>query len=137
MSVSADVRVLNPAQVRALAALLEDGSPKRAAAAAGVNERTVRRWCESEPFRAEYQRRARLLADDARVDLLAASAQAVATLRAGMASGSAATRVRAARAVLELAARLTDDDLTARLAELERRVAERWTDGTSRLGWTG
>lgn len=58
------------------------------------------------------------------------------TRRDGLASGSAATRVRAARAVLELAARLTDDDLAARLAELERR-AERWTEGPSRIGWTG
>lgn len=39
---------------------------------------------------------------------------------------------QAARSVLELAARLADEDLTARLIELERR-AERWTDGTSGL----
>lgn len=134
---STDVQPLNLRQERALSSLLLDGSPSRAGAAAGVSERSVRRWLDSEPFRAEYQRRARSLAADAGVDLLAASAQAVATLRAGMASGSAATRVRAARCVLELASRLADDDLADRLAELERRVVEQWTDGPSRLGWTG
>jgi hypothetical protein len=137
VSVSADVRPLNPAQVRALSSLLENGSPKRAGTSAGVSERTVRRWSESEAFRAEYRRRAQSLADDAHVDLLAASAQAVQCLRAAMTNGTPATKVRAARAVLELAARLSDEDLAVRLAELERREAQRWTEGTSRLVSTG
>lgn len=60
------------------------------------------------------------------------------TLRDGLASGSAATRVRAARAVLELVgSAVAGYDLAAGLAELERPVAERWTDRPSRIGWTG
>lgn len=133
---SANVRPLNSQQERALVALLSHGSPSRAAVAAGCSERTVRRWCASEAFRNEYRCRARQLSADAGIDLLAASAQAVATLRTAMASGSPATRVRAARSVLELASKLQDDDLADRLAELERRAGQ-WTDGPSQLGWTG
>lgn len=133
---STDVHPLSFRQQQAVSSLLEDGSPKRAATAARVNERTVRRWQSTEVFRGEYRRRARALSDDAAVGLLAASSEAVRTLRTAMVSGSPATRVRAARAVLELASKLQDDDLADRLAELERRAGQ-WTDGPSQLGWTG
>lgn len=136
---SADARPLSPAQDRALTSLLLHGSPKRAAEAAAVNERTVRRWLVSEEFAAEHRRRARQLAREAATDLLAAQRQAVATLREGMDTGSPATKVRAARAVLELAARLWDDDVDQRLSELERKAME-WHTATgngARLASTG
>lgn len=133
---SADVRDLSSTQERALANLLLSGSPKRAAVIAGVNERTVRRWLDSETFAAEYRRRSRAIAREAATDLLAAQRQAVLTLREGMASGSHATRVRAARAVMELAARLLDDDMDQRLVDLERRAAN-WEREATHLGLTG
>jgi threonine synthase len=116
-----------------MSGLLEHGSPTRAAFSAGVSERTVRRWLALEVFGAEYRRRSRTLADEAHSDLLAAQRQAVAALREGMSSGSPATRVRAARAVLELAARLTDEDTERRIRELERRATS-WPHATTALG---
>lgn len=131
----AAARNLNPAQAHAITSLLRHGSPKRAAADAGVNERTVRRWLDIEPFREEYRRRSRLMSQEAATDLLAAQRQAVATLREGMTSGSPATRVRAARAVMELASRWIDDDVEQRITDLELRAAE-WHGGTLRLAST-
>ncbi|WP_299051864.1 hypothetical protein [uncultured Nocardioides sp.] len=111
----------------ALASLLLDGSTPNAAQAASVTERTVRRWLADDDFRALYRARARAAAESATSDLLSAQREAVQALREGMRSGSPATRVRAARAVLEVAQRVTADEIDQRLTDLERR-ASGWTD---------
>ena len=80
----------------ALRSLLSDGSTSKAATAAGVNPSTVRRWLAAPRFRDEHRCRARLLADEALTDLLAAQKAAVATLRESLTAGTAATKVRAA-----------------------------------------
>ncbi len=94
-------------QEAALRSLLSDGSTSKAATAAGVNPSTVRRWLADPRFRDEHRRRARLLADEALSDLLAAQKAAIATLREALKAGTAATKVRAARALLDLGARAT------------------------------
>lgn len=130
---SANVRSISLVQERAINGLLAHGSPTRASKEAGVNERTIRRWLDSEPFMTEYKRRSRLKSKEAAIDLLAAQREAVSTLREGMASGSPATRVRAARTVLEMASRWIDDDLELRITDLERRASELWQGDTKRL----
>jgi len=97
-------------QEAALRSLLADGSTRKAATAAGVNPSTVRRWLADPRFRDEHRCRARLLADEALSDLLAAQKAAVATLREALTAGTAATKVRAARALLDLGARETHID---------------------------
>ncbi len=121
---SGDVQSLNLRQERALSSLLLDGSPSRAAAVDAVSERTVRRWLDTAVFAAEFRRRAGRVADAAATDLMAAQQEAVQSLRDALASGSAATRVRAGRALLELGAALIAEDLDQRLTDLERRTDE-------------
>jgi len=64
--------------------------------------------------------------------LLGAQLAAVAALHSALRTGSAATRVRAARALLELGLRVHDDDAQQRLDDIERRIAE-WDEFTPRL----
>lgn len=123
---TADDRPLDPRRARALADLLAGTTREDAAATAGVSPRTLRRW-QTEPFfAAEYRKRAREIASTAHADLLAATGEAVQALRVAMADGSPATRVRAARSVLEVALRISEDDFEQRLTALEGREANQW-----------
>lgn len=112
-------------QGRAVVALLTCRTIAEAATAAGVGEKTLRRWLAAEPFASEYRAAARESAREATSALLAAQREAVQVLRACMQDGTSATRVRAARAVLELGVRVAADDLDERLADLEEEV-RRW-----------
>lgn len=88
-------------------------------------------------FGDEYRRRARAVSVRAASALLAAQETAVRTLLACMGDESSpATRVRAARAVLEIAHRISADDLDLRLTELEGRMTE-WHATAPRLASTG
>lgn len=123
---SSHVRLANlsPAQQRAVLVLVATGSTSEAATAAGVTDRSVRRWLASDDFRAAYRAASRTAAGEALSRLLSAQSRAVQTLLDCLTAPSHATRVRAARALLEIGARAIDDDLDERLDELEREVAK-------------
>lgn len=127
-----DVRLLNPAQERALAVLLAGEGTVKAAEAAGVSERTVRRWVAADDFSTVYRERARALAAQASSALLASTSRAVEALTEALSTGSPATRVRAATALLTVAAKVLDDDVEQRLTELERRAEASWDATTGR-----
>lgn len=132
--------ILSPEEHRVLAALVTEPTRARAARAAGLSERTLRRWLADRPgFAAEYRRQARSAAEVAVSGLLAAQGVALAALVGVLEdpAASAASRVRAARAVLEVGARYADRDMEDRLDELEREV-QRWADGHATFGngWT-
>lgn len=114
---------LSPAQISGVMALVGSGSVKEAARAARVDERTVRRWLDRPAFRAEYRAAAREAAADGVSALLAAQRHAVAALVSGLDAESPATRVRAARALLEIGRHALDDDADERLTLLEEEVA--------------
>lgn len=87
----------------------------------------MRRWLASEPFAAAYRDAARESAREATSSLLAAQREAVDVLRACLRDGTPATRVRAARALLELGVRVAGEDLDERLRLLEEEV-RRWDE---------
>lgn len=126
---SANVRPVNltPAQETAVLVLVATGSTSEAATAAGVTDRSVRRWLSSDDFRAAYRAASRTAAGEALSRLLSAQNRAVETLVGCLTAQSPATRVRAARALLEVGARAVDDDLDQRIDELEQEVAA-WRD---------
>lgn len=101
------------------------GSYATAARAGRCSERTLRRWRAVPEFRAAVTDASRASAADARDVLTALQMQAARTLRRAMADDNANVRVRAARAVLETAARLAEHDVWERLEELEKRLQER------------
>ena len=121
---------LSPRQEAACLALLAGSDTTAAARVAGVSERTMRRWVASMPFREALRAEARSQAQQARAYLLGAQRAAVATLRQCLHAESAATRTRAARAILELGVKHTEIDHEDRLADLERRMHE-WQHGTA------
>lgn len=118
---------LSRIQARAIPALLSSRTIAEAATAAGVGEKTLRRWLASEPFASVYRQAARESAREAVSTLLAAQREAVQTLRECLQAESPATRVRAARALLELGVRVGVDDMDDRIRQLEEEV-NRWTE---------
>jgi hypothetical protein len=115
---------------RAVLALLEHASVQKAAAAVNISDVTLWRWMQQE----EFQRRLRTARRQAYAQsigrLQQSSAVAVNTLLRVMTDSSApaASRVRAARAVLKHAAWAIEiEDLNWRVTDLER-AAEKSTD---------
>lgn len=135
---SADDRAENlpPRQEAALRCFLAGGTASAAATASGVSERTVRRWLASGVLQQPLREAARQVANEATTALLAAQGEAVATLRAALGSGLPAVRVRAAVALLELGRTASDDDLEARITDIEARQAL-WTRSETETepGW--
>ncbi|MDB5297928.1 MAG: phage protein [Phycisphaerales bacterium] len=117
---------LTPRQGRAVEALLREPSLTRAAAAAGVNERTLRRWAATPEFRAAVLR-ARRDAFGQAVGLTQRYAPvAVATLVRVMndPGAGAGAKVTAASVLLRFGRDGVElDDLAARVEELERTAA--------------
>ncbi len=115
---------LTPQESAAIAALLVSRTVQDAAAAAGISERTLRRWLTSrEHFRTALRReqRATMAAVTARLQQVAL--KAVDTLEDVMEDGEAshASKVTAARALLELAQERIDmDEVAQRLEAIER-----------------
>lgn len=136
VSVDARSAVITPPQLLAMRVLVVSGSIVDAASAAGVHERTVRRWLQTPEFSAGYRAAARDAASEAMSALLAAQREAVAALVTSLQSPVPAIRVRAARALLDLGRHAADDDLDHRLRELESEVA-RWLDGTTDSTFVG
>ncbi len=110
---------LRPRQHRAVEALLREPTIARAAGAAQVSERTLRRWLQREDFRAAYERVCREALRAALAGLQAAAGEAVQALREVMGDADArpAERVSAARVALDFALR------GAELLDFEERIA--------------
>ena len=114
-------------QLVALDALLAGKSVSGAAHAAGVSERTVRRWKTTPTFYAEQRRRVEELLDDTarRLSLVAANAPLVVASLMADAKTTGGVRLAAARLSLEENRRHYELQIfAARLDEVERRLAE-------------
>ena len=112
---------------RAIEALLAGASRSAAAAAAGVSERTLRRWSHEETFQAALRQAQGRAFDAALGELRGSALDGVRVLRevATDATAPHAARVTAARALLEEARRAVElDDLEARIVTLERSLGE-------------
>jgi hypothetical protein len=110
---------LSPKQARAIEALLVEHDQTAAAAASGINRRTLSRWLATPEFRESYQRASAALLWGTVARLRSASADALATLRTALQSDSDSVKVRAAVALLELAVKADNDILAMRIARLE------------------
>lgn len=118
---------LTAKQSKALVGLLTLDTIKAAAEAAGVDETTVIRWMKDDPFRTAYRDARREIVNHAVVRLQGACSVAVNTLRSIAADEDkpAASRVTAARAILDASQRAVEiDDLGARVEALETVLKE-------------
>ncbi|MBI4491729.1 MAG: hypothetical protein HY690_02935 [Chloroflexi bacterium] len=111
----------------ALVVALSGGQTLQSAAKqAGVSERTVRRRLADPAFRSQLAAAQAATLASAVAALGAASGEAVTALRGLLASGPPATRLGAAKAILELGVRLREsENLERRVAELEAGAAQR------------
>jgi hypothetical protein len=113
-------------QEAVIAALLQQPTVGDAARAAGVGEKTVRRWLQDETFLRAYRAARRGIVDSALLRLQQCTASAVLALHRNLTSAPPAVQVQAAKIILEHAVRaLETGDLLTRLEALERQVAER------------
>jgi len=113
------------AQAVAVAGLAAGLTMTEVARQAGVSDRTIRRWLKRDAFRRRVE--------DARTELITgtvgkladSAGEAVATLRQLLREGNPpATRLGAARAILEMASRYREsEELERRLTVLEEAVA--------------
>ena len=111
----------------AIASLLTAPRIADAAAAVGVSESTIDRWLAEPEFRAAYRAAQRQALQQAIGALQAAAGVAVTVLRAAMLdqSATAASRVAAARVVLEFSFRGAEmADLEERLEVVESQIAQ-------------
>ena len=114
---------LTAKQALAIDALLSGQSAAGAAAVAGVNDRTLRRWRAMPHFHTELQARAGEALDDATRHLTAVMAGAPSVIDAVMTDEAAppAVRIAAARIAIESGLKLIEiRDLLARIEALER-----------------
>ena len=116
---------LTPKQHKTIAALLSEPTIEKAAAKVGVGERTLHTWLHEPAFAAAYRAARREAVSQAVARLQQVSTHAVTVLVNVMANTSTppATRVAAAKTVLEMAIKAVElEDLAARLDALEQRM---------------
>jgi transposase-like protein len=109
-------------QEAAIAALLSQRTVEDAARVAGIGARTLFRWLELREFREAYLQARRQAFGQASARLQQATGAAVSVLLTLMldANAPAASRVRAAHSVLDLAAKALElEDIELRLRHLE------------------
>jgi hypothetical protein len=109
-------------------ALLSDPGLTGAAKAAGVGKATLWRWMQQPAFREAYRHARREAVEQARARLQQASGEAVEALRDVMNDEDAphASRVSAARTVLDMAMQATnEEEIERRLAALEARATRK------------
>jgi hypothetical protein len=117
---------LSRKQEQAIAALLAQPTIEAAARAANVAERTLKGWLVLPEFAAAYARARREVLERTVARLLKATGKAVDTLEVNLVAERPSDQIRAAVAILEHAGRGVELlDLAERLAEVERRLAER------------
>lgn len=116
---------LTPRQERAILALLEHTTMKKAAAAANVSETTLWRWLQESEFQSAYTKARRETVKHAIARLQQNAAAAVDTLREVMTKETAPdfARVSAAKAILDYSLKAVElEDLADRIAMLESKV---------------
>jgi hypothetical protein len=124
---------LSRLQEQAVAALLAWPTIAQAAQHVGVAESTLTRWLKRPTFKAAYAEARRSAFEAAADSLVAASGEAVQTLRDLLTDEKAGIRLRAAQTILELSARALETmDIEARLSELEERVSQS-TNGSHQM----
>ena len=118
-------RTLTAKQEKAITALLAQPTIEAAATAVGVNPATIYRWLAEPTFEAAYRAARREAVGQAIARLQQVSTHAVTVLVSVMANTSTppATRVAAAKTVLETAIKAVElEDLAARLDALEHQM---------------
>src|SRR6266496_3274454 len=111
---------LTPKQHKAVAALMSTPTISAAAAAVGVNERTIYTWLDDLAFSTAYRAARREAVQQATARLQQASSKAVDTLVLLLDSSRPSIQLGAASKILDLAAAAVDrDDLIARIEALE------------------
>lgn len=119
---------MTPKQEKALACLITQPTLKAAAAAAGIDYRTMRRYLDDADFLAEYRHISTELVADARMrgqQLLSPAMETLAEICSDT-DAKATDRIAAARSILEWGIRLTEfSDIEERLEALERETYKR------------
>lgn len=111
---------------RIMEALLTTTSMTKAAEAAGVSRRTVKRYLADADFSEEYEDRRKTLVKEAAAALQHSLSAAVDTLYEIVSTGSASERLSASRMILEYGLRYTElHDLAARLVAVEEVLKDR------------
>lgn len=117
---------LSPQQHNALFALLNAPTVRKAAASAGVPERTLYHWLKQPAFADEYRAARREATRAAVAKLQQASGKAADRLVHLLTHGTPAVQLGAARAIFEFSIRAVElEDLEARLKVLEERYADK------------
>ncbi len=117
---------LSAIQERAILALLSSANVKDAARAVKVSPRSIFGWLSDQVFQEAYRQARREATNVATARLQAAMGEAVETLKMIMGDGdaSSASRVSAAKTVLEMGLKLSEhEDLVARIDAVEKRLA--------------
>lgn len=107
----------------ALVALISEPTLKEAAKKAGIGEATLWRWLQDPEFQDKYRTARRQAVSQSITQLQKISSEAVETLREVMNSKETppASRVTAARAVLEMSIKAVEvEDLAVRIEALEK-----------------
>jgi hypothetical protein len=116
---------LTAKQQKAIAALLDTPTLTAAAAQAGVDERTLRRWLALPAFLAAYRQARLQVMEGSIARLQQASGKAVDALQACLAADKAGDRIRAAVAILEHAHKGAELlDLAGQVTELKAQIEE-------------
>lgn len=114
---------MTPKQQKALLALLTSPTREKAAAAAGITSKTLRKYLADPAFQVEYKKAFAGLVEDATRQAQQAISPALSTLREIVEDGdeNAQARIGAARSILEYSIKLTETtDILTRLDELEK-----------------
>lgn len=114
-------RPISAAQRAAIALLLDGATREATADACGVSSRQVRRWHETEAFRAELEAASKARLNAAIGRLRALTVRAVETLARALDDQATATAVRAAVSILEIANAVALEELERRVEAIERR----------------
>ena len=116
---------LSPKQSKAITALLEEPTMKKAAAAAGINEATLWRWLQTPAFRKAYAEARRKVVQQgmARIQRYTSEAASVLYQIMNDIDKPPYTRVAAANSIIDNAGKATElDDYHERIAEIERQL---------------
>lgn len=113
---------LNPKQINALQCLLTYPTKKEAAKAAGITDRTLRKYLADDEFQAEYKKAFGRIVTDATRQAQKALSPAIALLLnvVNDENETAGSRISAARSILEYGLKLTEfNDILQDLEALE------------------
>jgi hypothetical protein len=112
-------------QEQFIAELLTEPTLAKAAAKAGISQRTARNWMKQPDFTAAYRAARSRIVDDALTHLQRATGQAVETLRKLLSCKQSSTRARAALGILDHARRAVEmGDLQQQVAELRQKLED-------------